>query len=216
MRRVDRDLVFAAVADERRGLADFLAGLTERQLATPSLCEGWDVKTVAAHLVSDFSDGFWGFQRAALRCRGIHRGIDELARRRAAAPMRDIVRTLHEQAETRLSPPVTGPVSGLTDVLAHGGDIKIPLGTSFSPDPHRVALTLDFLTGPTPFGFIPVRGLRGIRLCASDLGRSWGCGAEIRGPATALMMTILGRTALLGEVDGPGLAVLRERRGLRR
>ena len=29
---------------------------------------GWDVKTVAAHLVSVVDDGFWAFQLAALRC----------------------------------------------------------------------------------------------------------------------------------------------------
>jgi uncharacterized protein (TIGR03083 family) len=205
---VNPDLVFAAVADERRRLADLLDGLDEEQLATPSLCAGWDVKTVAAHLVSDFTDGFWGFQLAAVRHCGVHRGIDQLARRRAETPATEIARTLRERAETRLSPPVTGPRSGLTDVLVHGGDIKIPLGLPFEPDVCRVAVTLDFLTGPTPFGFLPRRRLRGISLCATDVDRTWGRGAEISGPASALMMTVLGRDALRHRLDGPGLPIL--------
>jgi hypothetical protein len=46
------EFVFAAVADERRQIADLLDGLDEAQLAMPSLCVDWDVKTVCAHLVS--------------------------------------------------------------------------------------------------------------------------------------------------------------------
>ena len=60
MRVVDKDFVFAAVADERRRIAVLIDGLDDAQLATASLCTGWDVKTVAAHLVSVFADGFWG------------------------------------------------------------------------------------------------------------------------------------------------------------
>ena len=52
--------MFAAVADERRSIATLIDGLDAGELATASLCTGWDVKTVAAHLVSDFGDAFWG------------------------------------------------------------------------------------------------------------------------------------------------------------
>jgi hypothetical protein len=75
-------------------------------------------------------------------------------------------------------------LSGLTDVLAHGGDIKIPLGLPYAPDPERVAMALNFLTGPTPFGFIPRRRLRGICLYATDLDQAWG-----RGPLASASVT---------------------------
>jgi uncharacterized protein (TIGR03083 family) len=58
---MEREKVFAVVADERRSIAKLIDGLDADQLTTPSLCAGWDVKTVAAHLVSDFTDGFCGF-----------------------------------------------------------------------------------------------------------------------------------------------------------
>src|SRR5215468_9717342 len=105
---MNKEEVFAAVADERRGIADLVDELTEDQLATPSLCAGWNVKTAAAHLVSVFADGFWGFQWAAVRSGGMHRGIDALARRRAAKPASEITATLRCHADHRLSPPVTG------------------------------------------------------------------------------------------------------------
>ncbi len=208
---LDRDFVFSAAADERRQIAALIDGLDDGQLATPSLCEGWDVKTVAAHLVSVFADGFWTFQITAVRHGGINRAIDALARRRAQQPAAEIARTLRERADHKLSPPVTGPLSALTDVLTHGGDIKIPLGLPYEPDPQRVALALDFLTGRTPFGFVPQGRLRGIRLHATDTDQTWGRGDEIRGPIASLMVSALGRTARLPTLDGPGLLLLRQR-----
>ena len=45
---MERDVVFAAVADERRQIARLIDELDDAQVASPSLCEGWDIKTVAA------------------------------------------------------------------------------------------------------------------------------------------------------------------------
>lgn len=58
---VERGFVFAAVGNQRRQIADLIDDLDDAQLATMSLCAGWDVKTVAAHLVSVFADSFLGF-----------------------------------------------------------------------------------------------------------------------------------------------------------
>jgi hypothetical protein len=149
--------------------------------------------------------------RRALRCGSLARAIDELARRRAQLPAAEIVTTLRQRADYPLSPPVFGPVAPFADILIHGGDIRIPLSLPFEPDLEPVALALDFLTGPWPFGFVPLGRLRGISLYGSDIDRSWGKGAEIRGPAAALMMAVSGRTALLDNLDGPGLPLLRQR-----
>jgi len=43
---VDRERVLAATAQERRRIADLIDSLDEAQLATPSLCAGWDVAQV--------------------------------------------------------------------------------------------------------------------------------------------------------------------------
>ena len=208
---LDRERVFAAVADERRQITTLIEGLDVAQLATPSLCSGWDVKTVAAHLACSVADGLSGVMRMALRCGSLARAIDELACRRARLPATDIVTILRQGADHRLSPPVFGPVAPFADILNHGGDIRIPLSLPFAPDPEQVGLALDFLTGPWPFGFVPLGRLRGISLHGSDIDRSWGKGAEIRGPVSALMMAVSGRNALLDNLDGPGLPVLRKR-----
>lgn len=208
---IEREHVFAAVADQRRSIATFIDGLDTNQLVTASLCAGWDVKTVAAHLVSDFADGFWGSMASGLRHGSINRGIDALARRRAQAPAAEIAEMLRRHADYRLSPPVTGPLCGLTDVLVHGADMRIPLGLPHRPDRHHVARVLDFLTGPTQLGFFPRRRLRGIALHDDDTGRTWGRGDLIRGPGAAVMLAICGRTVAFDRLTGPGLPVLKSR-----
>ena len=42
---------FTEIADERRLTADFLAELSQDQLAAESLCSGWTVRDVGAHLL---------------------------------------------------------------------------------------------------------------------------------------------------------------------
>jgi uncharacterized protein (TIGR03083 family) len=209
--RVDREHLFAAVANERRQIATLVEGLDVAQLATPSLCSGWDVKTVAAHLACSVTDGFSVVMRTALRRGSLARAIDEFARRRGQLPAAEIVATLRQRADYPLRPPVFGPVAPFADILIHGGDIRIPLSLPFEPDPQQVAIALDFLTEPWPFGFVPLGRLWGISLHGTDTDRSWGEGAEIRGPAAALMMAASGRTALLDNLDGPGLRLLRQR-----
>lgn len=209
--RVDRDFVFAAVANERRQIANLLDDLNDVELATPSLCAGWDVKMVGAHVVSTVVDDLPVFVRLALRRGSLARAVDELARYRADLPVDEIVADLRRYADRPISPPLFGPLDPLADVLVHGGDIRIPLGLPFDPDPRLAALALDFLTGPWPLGFVPLGRLRGIHLCGNDIGQTWGRGAEVRGPAAALMMAVTGRTVALPMLDGPGLPLLRER-----
>jgi uncharacterized protein (TIGR03083 family) len=106
---------------------------------------------------------------------------------------------------------VTGPLSGLTDVLVHGADMRIPLGLPHRPDPHLVARVLDFLTGPTQLGFFSRRRLRGIALHDDDTGRTWGQGDPIRGPGAAVMLAVCGRAVAFDHLTGSGLDVLQSR-----
>ena len=208
---IDQQFVFAAVAEQRRQLASLLDDLDEAQLTTPSLCQGWDVKTVAAHVVSTVDDGMSGFLQMAIRRGSLGRGIDVLARRRAHLPTAEIVASIRQHADRPISSPVFGPLGPLADILVHSGDIRIPLGLPFEPDVELAALAMDFLAGRWPIGFLPVGRLRRIRLSATDVNRTWREGAEISGPIAALMMSACGRAALLQMLDGPGLSLLRRR-----
>ena len=208
---VDRDRLHTATVQERLRLADLIDNLDEAQLATPSLCEGWDVKTVGAHLVSVLAEGTFKIGLLGWRRGGADRVIDELARRTARLPATEIaanLRMLADQTYWRPPPQASGL---LAEVLCHSADIRIPLGLPFGPEPYLIARALDFLSGPAPIGVVPLGRLRGIRLRAYDIDRTWGDGQEIRGKATELMMAAVGRTSAFAALDGPGLPLLRRR-----
>ena len=208
---VERDQIHAATAQERRRIADLIDDLDEAQLATPSLCAGWDVKTVAAHLVSVLAEGTLRVMWLGARRGSPDRAIDELARRRAQRPAAEIAASLRDLADHRYWRPPPQAPGLLAEVLAHSGDIRIPLGLPFEPDPQPTAIALDFLTGPVPIGLVPLGRLRGIRLQATDIDRTWGKGQEIRGRSAELLMAAVGRNAVLDALDGPGLPSLRQR-----
>ena len=87
---MERERVFAATTLERHRIGDLICRLDEAQLATPSLCAGLDVKTVAAHLLSNLPESVPGVIWLAARRRSGARAMDELARRRSLLPAADI------------------------------------------------------------------------------------------------------------------------------
>jgi uncharacterized protein (TIGR03083 family) len=208
---VERDQIHSAAAQERRRIADLIDDLDEAQLATPSLCASWDVKTVGAHLVSFLAEGTIRVSRLSMHRGGSDGAIDEAARRHAQRPATEIAARLRDLADHRYWRPPPQAPGLLAEVLAHSGDIRIPLGLPLELDPQPTAVALDFLTGPVPIGLVPLGRLRGIRLQATDTDRTWGKGKEIRGRAAELLMAAVGRTTVLDVLDGPGVTLLRQR-----
>ena len=73
------------VAAERCSLADQLEDLTEAEWAAPSLCAGWTVHDVVAHLTMSTRTSVPRFVLLTLRARGdVDRAFADEARERAA------------------------------------------------------------------------------------------------------------------------------------
>jgi len=209
---VDSEAIFTASAIERRAVADLLDSLDEGQLATASLCAGWDVRTVGAHLASAVSPTRRLFVVAVLRSGGnLHRANDAVAKQVARWPVADIVATLRRHADSHFAPPVVGARGPLTDVLVHAGDMRVPLGLPHDPDGGHVRLALEFITQGRPVGFVPRGRLTGLRLAADDVSWSWGSGALLSGRGIDLLMATCGRSSMLTRLDGPGVEVLGRR-----
>ena len=197
------------IARERRVLADVLDSLTDDQWATPSLCAGWAVRDVVAHLVFPMRMGMVRLMgKLAVRRFDFARLSDEEARGDPRSP-HELVAALRANAEHRFHPPGFGSEAPLTDVIIHGQDIRRPLGLPRAVDEIPMRIALDLLTSPKATrGFIAKGRLSGLRLEATDLGWSHGAGAVIAGPSDALAMAIAGRKSALAELEGDGVAVL--------
>lgn len=210
---VDTEAAFAATERYRRSFADLLETLNGTQLATPSLCAGWDVRTVAGHLASAASSpSMIGVLVSLVRAGGsLDRMVDRASRAAAARPVPELVAMLREHAGNRIAPPVVGPRGPMTDVLVHTADVTIPLAVPYDPDPADVAAALDFVTGGRAPGFVPRGRLDGLRLVAADAGFDGGQGERIAGRGIDVLVAACGRPAALERVSGPGVAVLRAR-----
>jgi uncharacterized protein (TIGR03083 family) len=203
---------FAEIADERRGLADLLSGLARDQQATPSLCEGWSVHDVTAHLVLPLEVSTSTFALTMLACRGsFDRANVRLTRRQARRPFDELVGVLRSKAETRFTPPGAGPEAPLTDLLVHGLDIRWPLGLARELPEQRLRTSLDFLTSTPARGLVPKGALTALRFSADDIAWAHGSGAGVTGTADALLLAITGRAAALDHLGGDGLPTLRAR-----
>jgi Mycothiol maleylpyruvate isomerase N-terminal domain len=67
------DDVFALIEVERWRAADMFASLTDDQLDTPSLCQEWTVRDIAAHLIGPFCVSVPRFLAGSLVSGGMRR-----------------------------------------------------------------------------------------------------------------------------------------------
>jgi uncharacterized protein (TIGR03083 family) len=209
---VDNEDVFRASANARMAFADLLESLSPEQLATQSLCGQWDVATVGAHLGAAITTRIPVFAVTLVRNLGsFDRANDATARSAAKRGISATIETIRQNADSRFTPPGTGPRAPLTDVLVHTGDIARPLGLPHTAPDDQVRTALEFLDGPRTTGFVKRGSLAGLRLVADDLGTDVGSGDELRGLGVDLMMAICGRAHALGDLQGPGVTTLRGR-----
>ena len=128
---MDRDQCWQVVTDERLSLADLLEGLTDAEWETPSLCVGWRVRDVAAHVaMAPQVPSVWSLTKDGMRAGGrFHKLNHDVAVRHAASRSPgSLVAELREHAWSHRLPLVTNYRNILFDVLVHGQDIALPLG----------------------------------------------------------------------------------------
>ncbi|MFE0148556.1 maleylpyruvate isomerase family mycothiol-dependent enzyme [Nonomuraea sp. NPDC059007] len=197
----------AAIAAERRDLAALLAGLTPEQWQTPSLCAGWRVREVAAHLSMAFRYSTPRVVLSILRARGdFHRACDRLARRDAAAmDTGRLVAALSDNAGHPWTPPGGGPAEALRHDVIHGLDITLPLGLDRKVPPDRLlpAMPADLTAKSVAFFGAD---LDGVRFAADDLDWSAGTGDLVSGQAQDILLAVTGRKLPAGRLSGAAAA----------
>ena len=202
--------VFKLTTRNRLMIADFLEGLSEEQWRAPTLCDGWDVHTMAAHFLQPMLVGFGRFFVTALRYRGdTDMVVDHVTRRLARHSRQEILRLLRAHADDQVDPPRVGPMGPFAETCIHLRDIARPMGSKVDvPTDHWTAL-LDYMVHSRAAAAIVSPGrLDGLRLQATDAAWSAGRGLEITGTAEGLGMAASGRRHALADLDGPGAEVL--------
>lgn len=189
------DAVMALVADELRSLHGALSTVSEEEWEKSSLCEGWTIRHVVAHLTmpARFTPEQFGAELAAVQF-DFGALSNLVAERDSALPVHELLDGLLSERLAAFTTPDGGPVGALSHVVIHGLDATVPLGLGCVATPEALRLVLDSMAGDgvhRHFG----TSIDGRRLVASDLAWAHGEGTTETAPAYALLLDLAGRKA---------------------
>ena len=207
---MDKATIWQHIHEERRSLAATLAGLDAEQWEQPSLCEGWTVKEVAAHVIAHPQIG-WA-QMPGMVARNLGHGYNamifrEVKRLGERSTKESILADFRTYDSSTRKVPTTTPVEPLIDALVHHQDILRPLGLRHERAPEAAAVaadrsrTLAFLSGSRAV-------VKGTRMVATDIDWSRGRGPTLTGPIQELLMVCMGRGRVAEGLSGEGTELL--------
>lgn len=194
--------------DERVDLTAFLESLEPHEWHAPTLCDGWTVKDVVAHVVSYEELSNVGLIKRFAKGRFVHAnevGVREFASKSPDELVEFLRAHLHPKGLTAWF----GGMIALVDATVHHQDIRRALGRPRIVPAERLERILPLVPGNPRLG--AGRRIRGLRLRATDVDWQRGDGPEVAGTAEALLMAMTGRGDALSELSGPGREKLADR-----
>jgi uncharacterized protein (TIGR03083 family) len=194
---------------ERARVADMLDGLSSEQWAMDTLCKGWNVRTVAAHMMNAGEQSTTKFFRGLLAS-GLRFNVmmDRQAHSSARLAPKEIVERIRASTTTTNKPPAAA-MAMLGEVVVHGNDIRRPLGIDDDSSTEAKVACLEMFKGSN-FPVPAKRTIAGLHLHATDADWSYGSGPDVNGPLVALLMAMASRP-LAATLSGDGVATLRGR-----
>ncbi|WP_062438956.1 maleylpyruvate isomerase family mycothiol-dependent enzyme [Herbidospora daliensis] len=204
--------IWPRVHAERAALAGDLDGLDDDRWETPSLCAGLTVREVLAHLTAGASLGPVRWMAGVLRKRF---DFDAMVAYRLAQQLGASPRETFDRFRRVVTSTVKAPIpveAVLGEAIVHGADIRRPLGIVHDSPIATLTLVAGYYAGSDMV--VEAKGrIVGLRLQADDGDFATGSGPLVTGPTLALIMAMTGRPVFLDDLDGPGVATLRERSG---
>lgn len=192
---MNSDDIWRYIDDQRTDLADLVDGMDDASRNTPSLCDGWTVRDVAAHV----TQSQMSFGRATLELLRYRFRFNTMMHRMAVDDSRspqELASAMRAMPGSRRHPPGTSELDPLADVLVHGQDIAVPLGIT-RPMPTEAAAVAAQRLWDMGFPYHAKRTFRGIRFVADDTTLALGEGREFTAPVRDILMVLSGRDAPL-------------------
>ncbi|WGW11841.1 maleylpyruvate isomerase family mycothiol-dependent enzyme [Saxibacter everestensis] len=185
--------VQALVGLQFQALAETLAGQPTSIADAPSLCEGWNVRHVVAHMtMAARYDGPAYMAELAAVGHNFEALSNKIARRDGERPFDTLLDDLWSDTMAAWAFPGGGAIGTLAHVVIHGLDITVALGLPRTADDQATRLILDSLTTgdlASSFGTAP----GGRKLKATDLEWQSGNGTVLEADAGDLILALAGR-----------------------
>ncbi|MFQ1002573.1 maleylpyruvate isomerase family mycothiol-dependent enzyme [Modestobacter sp. SSW1-42] len=179
------------VARTYDGLADLLAAGPAATWNATTLCTGWQVRHLVAHVTmpARLSPEQFGAEMAAARG---DFGVlsNTVAARDGDLPAPGLLAALRSPQLHGWLPPGGGATGALTHAVVHSLDVTVALDAPPTAPAAAVAAVLDLLVDGRVFGVDPT----GVRLEATDTGWAAGEGEPVRAGSGRLVALLAGRT----------------------
>ncbi len=190
---METDRIWQEIDRGRAAAAELLEGLDDAQWQTASLCDGWTVRDVAAHLTQAhvrIGEVWWPLVRSGF---SVTRMTRDLA---TSSPLSrtEIVAALRGMVGSRRTAIGVTPVEPLLDILVHTQDIARPLGIEIAMPPEAAALAAErTFAYKGPMRLAPK--VEELTFVATDVDWRHGTSPdEVRGPISELLMALAGRS----------------------
>jgi uncharacterized protein (TIGR03083 family) len=188
-----RNDIQALVGPQFQALADALAAEPASIADAPSLCEGWAIRNVVAHMtMAARYDGPAFMAELAAVGHDFSALSEKLARRDGELAFGTLLDDLRSHTMARWAPPGGGAVGALSHVVIHSLDITTALDLPRTADDQATLLVLTSLGDggvAAHFGVNPT----GILLTATDLDWQSGTGTRVEATAGDLTLALAGR-----------------------
>lgn len=195
---------------ERAALATDLATLSEQRWATPSLCTELTVREVLAHLSSSARLNPVRWMAGVIRCRfDFEKQVAMRLAEQLGASGAETLERFRAVVTSTTKPPLP-IIAVLGETIVHGEDIRRPLGIRRDYPLETITLLAEYYRGSDLVVLAKGR-IDGLRLVATDGPFTSGEGPLVSGTTLALTMAMTGRPAYCDELDGDGVATMRER-----
>lgn len=185
--------------------AELLSGASEAAWNAESLCEGWRVREVVAHMTMPARYSNDEFM-AELEHYGYDftRLSDDIASKDAELSSAQLVADLRSVNLHRWVPPGGGYRGALNHVVIHGLDITTPLGEPCVASDDVLRVILDDLTEGGVHEHFGI-AIDDRRFEATNLDWTYGSGASLRATAEDLALLMCGRNVPNDRLDGAPL-----------
>jgi uncharacterized protein (TIGR03083 family) len=197
------DTIQDMIAAQRGELAAVLDALPASGWDEPTLCAGWRVREVVAHVTMPFRYSGRRFVVELARSRGKFNEMADRVALRDAARMSpaELAGVVRSNIGHPWRPPGGGFEGALAHDVIHGLDITVPLGLAFAVPEERLRRVLPASAADktvTSFG----ADLAGIEFRARDMDWTLGAGAPLTGAAADLLLATCGRKLPAGRLNG--------------
>lgn len=210
------EVVWRHVKAARSDLFGYLSSLDESHWSQSTLCQGWQVRDVVAHMTILYN---YPLSEVAVELARSGFNVNKFLYKTATKNGRQDHRILLKNYQTIIEhtqvPFFVPALNALVDTLVHEQDIRIPLG-------HHKRIPTDVLqlifkhweprrynVGEKLTGI--KKRAKGLKFIASDMDITFGNGNVIEGCAQDILLGLVGRMPAINNLYGEGVEILKLR-----